>query len=355
MRKLLSLILCLILCLSLFACNTEEMQTTTGTKDTQTTQHTEVPSNTKQTNATLPPLQFFPPEEDLAGEENSSTEKITPIISKLQVPVLDSHIKTETIVTNKKIELKGNIICATISQAGREYALEKNEKYNSTILGRDLNDLKKAIENLNVLEKHDFYHTPPIGDDCPYYIDIYFDNDTYISFGIGETYKYLCINNSILYPEDRQQAQNILSCFAFPLWKNIPFNTQVTIKDNYMSLGDEISKIIISQRKYTDVNKYIEKSFEYSEYNAENDILNEIIASCETIRLDTSLDVIPGSSIDYNEFYFYYEDESSFKEYCMVISAFEIDGTHYFKINGDYYAVDDSVIEELYSLIVFSF
>ena len=39
MKKLISLILCLILCLSLFACNTQEIvqppQTTTGTKTTE--------------------------------------------------------------------------------------------------------------------------------------------------------------------------------------------------------------------------------------------------------------------------------------------------------------------------------
>ena len=40
MKKLLSLILCLILCLSLFACNSEETQTTEGTKDTQQTEGT---------------------------------------------------------------------------------------------------------------------------------------------------------------------------------------------------------------------------------------------------------------------------------------------------------------------------
>jgi uncharacterized lipoprotein YehR (DUF1307 family) len=41
MKKLLSLILCLILCLSLFACNSEETQTTEGSKNTQQTESTE--------------------------------------------------------------------------------------------------------------------------------------------------------------------------------------------------------------------------------------------------------------------------------------------------------------------------
>ncbi len=350
MKKLLSLILCLILCLSLVACNVEESQTTEGTKGTQQTEGT---SNTKATNTTRETMQLFPSNGEASDGENSSAEKISPIISKIQVPVLASHIKMETILSNEKIQLAGNIICATISQAGRDSVLEKSEKYNSTVLGKDLNDLKKAIEDLTVLKEHDFYHVP-IGNDSPYYVDIYFDNNTYISFGIGGNQKYLVINNSILYPEDSQQAANILSCFAFPLWKDVSFKTEVIIEDNHILLEENVSKITIFQREYTDVGKYIEKSFEYTEYNAENNILNDVITSFEAIRLGTPSNVTRDSSTDYTEFYFCYEDESSFKDYCMVIYEFEIDGVHYFKINGDYYAVDDSAIEELYSMITFS-
>ena len=47
MKKLLSLILCLVLCLSLFACNSEEVQTSEKTKSTQQTENTKYTQQTQ--------------------------------------------------------------------------------------------------------------------------------------------------------------------------------------------------------------------------------------------------------------------------------------------------------------------
>ncbi len=78
MKKLLSLILCLILCLSLVACNVEESQTTEGTKDSQQTegtkdtQQTENSKNTQRTESTAEN------EDDKKQEDTSFVEPTDP-------------------------------------------------------------------------------------------------------------------------------------------------------------------------------------------------------------------------------------------------------------------------------------
>lgn len=74
MKKLLSLILCLILCFSLFACNAEEAQSTSGTTDTKQTAGTK---NSQPSESTKPT--------DPANKDNVSGEPAQPFLPKYKL------------------------------------------------------------------------------------------------------------------------------------------------------------------------------------------------------------------------------------------------------------------------------
>jgi hypothetical protein len=80
-----------------------------------------------------------------------------------------------------------------------------------------------------------------------------------------------------------------------------------------------------------------------------------VIAFFETIELKAPSDVTPGRNTPYTEFVFYSENNEDYNDNCyMYIREIKIDGVHYLRINGKYYAMEDEQFEELYSRLTFS-
>jgi hypothetical protein len=113
MKKLLSLLLCLILCLSLFACNSEETQTTEGTKDTQ---QTEGSKNTQQTEST-------------EGNEDDKKQEDTSFVEPTDPDYL--YVKSLGI---DKIVLEDAVYIEDEDTFHREYILQENYKEMKIVL-----------------------------------------------------------------------------------------------------------------------------------------------------------------------------------------------------------------------------
>ena len=77
----------------------------------------------------------------------------------------------------------------------------------------------------------------------------------------------------------------------------------------------------------------------------------------EKIELNSPVEIedFIGYGYDYTEFRFYLESNQAPSDNCfMKVLLGEKDGVYYFKINNKYYAIEDSIIENLYSQITFS-
>ncbi len=338
MKKFISLILCLILCLSLFACNSEQLPT----EDTQETKQTEGTKKTQQTQST----------DNSTEEDNSSNTEEKPIIPGVQIPDLSSYVKTDVAVEDGKIQLNGNIVYAAIADQCLSLYSENLDEYNIVILDHDLQALEYALSNLK-LEKTDESVMHSIYPNV-YTITIYFDDGSYIGFDMssgGPTGKYIGIDETVYIPQTTKQGSDLLHAFSMPYTEQGYRNMEMIIDNNFILFQVPITKLrFFVYKEVKDITRnYIRNEMELSAYRYENESLNSLVDIFKSIELGTPEEVSPDSS-DHMEVTFYPQsNENRSYDGYMIIRILEIDGVHYFKIDGSYYPVKDSDIERLYS------
>ena len=347
MKKLLSLILCLILCLSLLACNSEGARTTVGGKTTK---------QTEGTKATQPSQ----PADSETEDDDSNTTTPKPLVPGIDIPDLSSHTETEIKLVDGKIQLNEKVICATLCYGEYIHPYENSEcEYSTIILQQhyDIGKVRQAIENLTFVKEPNSINPNFITNTCD--VNIYFDNGTYISFSMSKNGRCFTVNQIQYFSEFVVQGSNLLAAFRVPNIATDSFvNEHISIDEGHMSFKRTITKLKIRQNDYIEeVCDLKTKIIEYSDENTEAGLLDDLATFFENIKLGTPANVNtpPVATYDFLEFEFYSVDTQNRSDSCyVVIRLFKVDGVHYFKINKNCYAVEDSVIEELYNQLTFS-
>jgi hypothetical protein len=165
--------------------------------------------------------------------------------------------------------------------------------------------------------------------------------------GGGPTGKYIGIGDTVYIPQTTKQGSDLLNAFSMPYNGQVCKNMEIIIDNNFILFQTPITKLSFSVRKESgDRNK-----MELSSYRYENENLNLLVDIFKSIELGTPEDFLPDLSLkDYMEVTFYHQSKGNGSvDGYMNIRILEIDGVHYFKIDGVYYPVKDSDIERLYS------
>ena len=350
MKKIISLTLCLILCLSLFACNTEEDKPTVNTSDTQTTVNTsdtQTTVNTSDTQITVNTSDTQTTEntsdtQTTVNTESSNTEKDT-AQSELDIYSPKSFIEVPVVIEN------GKIIFDEEEVMGVSFIHSHQGKTNRTTFEHSFSDILNAIKEIDLVEQSKaaggFFSD----------FEIYFNNGTKMYFRFERNFGIFLIKDKIYKVEQSVQISNLLSEFTWPhsSSRHLP-RRDVSIEENHILFSGTVEGIFISKTNRDGLSGIAHQDVEYVTYNEECDILNSIVAEFEKIDL-ISLDIPPKvpSSTSATDFHFYC-DLYTGDDYLVSVRHVEIDGVHYFDINDIYYSVETSQIEELYSKLTFS-
>ena len=129
----------------------------------------------------------------------------------------------------------------------------------------------------------------------------------------------------------------------------------VEIEDNFISFPTPITTLNVYQVKNNggDIS-HSGKTIEYSLKGKESERLKTIVAAFQTIELGTPTNVFQQDNIDYIDFTFCSEHNADTSDNCYrFIKLLKADEVYYFYINNNFYAIEDSMIEYLYSQIIF--
>ena len=296
MKKLISIILCLIICLSLFACNAEEVQTTAGTKATKQTEDTK---DTQQTQATSGNNGS-----NSGTNGNDNTEN--PIFFELTV---ENKIIN---IPDKKIEYISFSNDSDVTKIQNKHTIER---------------IITAIGNMTVHEEPN-----PVryfGGSIPSF-NIYFSDNTYTRVLIDKSYLTLDMGPSsepkICYaPDDRERMENLKMALG---WIDIQtigtFSIFPTIVDTEFSNGTvSFSKYVknIKITKYShydhdlDIPPYTISNFVMYNYEETIEEFTEVFCSLDFLKVSAAEDIPNYGEYSYAkfEFYFDYGDSTFFR------------------------------------------
>ena len=339
MKKLISILLCLVLCLSLFACITEEEKKTASTSKTQATEE----KKTTSASTTRAPV----------NTESPSTEKDT-VHTELDINSRDSFTKVPIVMENGKIIFDNDkVVGVSISSARITFHDGYTGKDNKITLEYGFSYILDAIKALEITNKPEDFRQSSSG--LYYDVDIYLENGTRMGFFFDYASELLGVNGEEYFVEDYRQLQNLL---AYTMW---PYTTEryfpylaVNIEEGHISFLDDITKLEISKYEYSETIRSVREvqTIEYYVSEERKAELVDIILEFENMDL-LPVEITQPKKSSYTTFSFYSIFETA-GDYYVTILHTEIDGVQYLKINRNYYAVEDSVIEELYSKLTFS-
>ena len=317
MKKLLSFLLCLILCLSLFACNSEAGQTTKATNKTQQTEGTKNTQQTQATSGTTSPNTH-------GADTNNENGHFYLEVQNNRVSIPDKKI--DSISVNKTY---------------------KNLKYTGT---SDINKIVQAIANMELYELPDGSHVPSGRN---YTLLIRFNDNTY-------TRLYFYPEIIFTYDPSATEAEKKTYYAAVDEERMKEFQEAIEYPDSYTFLTQKDAEILNGKVSFevtpiVEITKYYYNK-DYSLYSDYSDFIQyntleareaftELFSSLNFVKL-TATDNIPNySQYVYAKFKFYY------RETYTDIRMIEYESEFFFEINGEFYTLSDEDLGLLRSSI----